>query len=63
MMEIHVVEEIGPGQFQFICRDCGYEIFVFGERWSEPLCATCRWLADHPDMPESVKAMLRGESQ
>lgn len=46
---------------EFTCTDCGVPTFVFGDHDGVPVCATCRYIREHPDMPEHAKRLLRGE--
>jgi hypothetical protein len=46
---------------EFICEDCGDHVYAFGEHDGVPVCGTCRFIRQHPDMPEETKAALRGD--
>lgn len=46
---------------EFICTGCGDNVFWFGEHDGEPLCSICRYIRAHPNMPEDIKAALRGD--
>lgn len=58
--------EVGNGPFkitaEFICEDCGDDVHKFGEHDGLSVCATCRYIREHPDMPEHIKALLRGDT-
>lgn len=46
---------------EFICTDCGVPVFKFGGHDGVSVCSTCRYIREHPDMPDEIKRMLRGE--
>jgi len=45
--------------FEFICEDCGDEVHHYGDFDGVPVCCTCRYIREHPDMPEEMKKRLR----
>lgn len=46
----------------FICEDCASPVFVVGgPHDGKPVCGTCRFIRERPDMPEEIKRTLRGE--
>lgn len=57
---VESIEEHGDKP-DFVCEDCGDSVFVFGDHDGFPVCATCRFIRAHPDMPENIKATLRGD--
>jgi hypothetical protein len=50
-----------PEPNQFICIDCGYEVFWYGVKPAEDRCATCAWIAkiDDPIEREKLKRFLK----
>ncbi|MCK1670335.1 hypothetical protein [Bradyrhizobium sp. 150] len=48
---------------EFICTDCGDQVHKFGDHDGLDVCATCRYIREHPDMPEHIKRLLRGDDQ
>lgn len=50
-----------PGEF--ICEDCGSHVYTFGPHDTLPVCSTCRFIRQHPEMPDKVKRVLRGEDK
>lgn len=54
-----------PEGADFICADCGAVVFTVGldPTPGRHQCFNCRWIADHPDAPEEIKRMLRGEDR
>ncbi|MGY3278094.1 hypothetical protein [Bradyrhizobium sp. S3.7.6] len=65
MTEQHSVE-INKGDLdldhahEFVCTDCGDHIHKYGDHDGLPVCATCRYIREFPDMPEHIKECLRG---
>jgi hypothetical protein len=57
--------EVNHGKFkitaEFTCEDCGDEVHKFGDHDGLSVCFTCRHIREHPDMPEHIKQLLRGE--
>jgi hypothetical protein len=49
--------------WQFICEDCGYEIYSFGSQPPQEVCATCQFLRENPDISASIRAILREEEE
>lgn len=45
---------------EFVCTDCGNEIIAMGYHDGDPVCGICRFIRGSPDMPEDIKAKLRG---
>lgn len=50
---------------EFVCVDCGHNVVsplvLISD--GEHVCAVCRFIRGVPDMPESVKARMRGEEE
>lgn len=57
--------EVNDGPFEvtheFICADCGDDVYKFGHHDGLPVCATCRYIREHPELPEEAKRLLRGD--
>jgi DNA-directed RNA polymerase subunit RPC12/RpoP len=56
--------EVSPGNHttaEFVCEDCGDQVHKFGDHDGVSVCATCRFIREHPDMSERYKAILRGD--
>lgn len=47
---------------EFVCEDCGIDVIQFGYHDGLNVCQVCRWIRSVPDMPEEMKAHLRGDS-
>lgn len=45
---------------EFVCTDCDNEIIAIGYHDGDPVCGICRFIRGCPDMPEDIKAKLRG---
>lgn len=58
-MTVHVFYRDGVSEFD--CQDCGVHVFNYGEAPSEPVCLTCRWISEHPQITEETKRLLRGD--
>ena len=51
------------GTREFVCTDCGYRVFVAVALDDDgtPVCRTCQFIGEHPQLPEDIKSLLRGE--
>lgn len=47
--------------FEFICEDCQRDIISIGHQDDIPVCYVCRYIRAFPNMPEEIKAKLRGD--
>jgi len=48
------------GGYHFICRDCECDIYWFGADPVEPVCPTCRWIAEFGgNLTEAEKQEIR----
>jgi len=44
----------------FVCTDCEYNVYMLTEAWDGvPVCSTCQFVREHPDIPEDLKLVLR----
>lgn len=50
------------GVHEFICEDCGANVCAVGYHDGVPVCLTCRFIREHPDMPEHIKEYLRNDA-
>lgn len=50
------------GVHEFICADCGANVCAVGYHDGVPVCLTCRFIREHPDMPEHIKEYLRNDA-
>lgn len=50
---------------EFDCIDCGIHVLHFGPAHAndENLCFNCKWLRNHPDAPEEIKAIFRDQTK
>lgn len=51
------------GIAEFNCVDCGGRTVSFGPREKEPVCMACRLFREYPEIPETARALLRGEGR
>ncbi|MGY3393411.1 hypothetical protein ACVWW6_006002 [Bradyrhizobium sp. USDA 3311] len=50
------------GTREFTCTDCGTLVIqVISDDFDFPVCHICRFIGERPQMPEWVKALLRGK--
>lgn len=49
-------------EVKFVCEDCGIYVIQLGYHDGLNVCHVCRWIRTVPDMPEEMKAHLRGDS-
>jgi hypothetical protein len=49
------------GDVVFTCEDCGRLIMALGYHDDVPVCGICRYIRAFPEMPEEIKAKLRGD--
>jgi hypothetical protein len=48
--------------FEFVCVDCAARVIRWGEFDAPPLCcAGCAYIREHPDIPDHVRDVLRGD--
>lgn len=45
----------------FTCAECHVEVYRYGDRSDVPICAECKFIGEHPHLPDDVKRLLRGE--
>lgn len=53
--------EHGGGSHEFVCEDCKIPVFKYGDHDGLNVCGVCRFIRTVPDMPEKIRAHLRGE--
>ena len=44
---------------EFICEDCGTQVYSLNDRSSVNACMTCRWIREAGDLPVTMIAKLR----
>lgn len=51
------------GSREFVCTECGDHVFVAIDLDHDgfDVCWTCRYIGEHPHLPEEAKKLLRGE--
>lgn len=49
------------GGRSFTCTGCGYTVYQAVADFDFPVCVTCRWFDERPQIPVEVKARCLGE--
>lgn len=62
MSESSPFTDNADGSREFDCTDCGVHVFqVISDGFDFPVCHICRFIQERPQMPEEIKALLRGD--
>lgn len=50
------------GISEFVCQDCGVTVISYGDNDRDfPVCRTCMFISEHPQLTDEMRAVLRGE--
>jgi hypothetical protein len=59
-MDLHPDITPDGGGYTFICIDCKFRVYTY-EAPPEPICYTCHYIRDNPNMPKEIIDLLRSK--